>query len=70
MINPNFNLDADPQKGEEEIVLSDKGLDELRRSLAGKVVGPKDTEYDPHNILRRNQNIPPICGGVAVLARS
>ena len=27
-------------------VLSDKSLDELRRSLAGTVVGPADAEYD------------------------
>ncbi len=29
-----------------ERVLSDKSLDELRRSLAGTVVGPEDAEYD------------------------
>ena len=46
MTNPKFNLDADPQKRDNGKVLSDKSLDELRRSLAGTVVGPADGEYD------------------------
>jgi FAD/FMN-containing dehydrogenase len=46
MMNPKFNLDADPQKGDKEKVLSDKSLDELRSSLAGTVVGPADAAYD------------------------
>ncbi len=46
MINPKSNLNADPQKGDDEKVLSEKSLDDLRRSLAGTVVGLADAEYD------------------------
>jgi FAD/FMN-containing dehydrogenase len=46
MINPKSNLEADPQKGDKEKVLSDKSLDELRGSLAGTVALPADAEYE------------------------
>src|SRR6266508_5622598 len=46
MIDAESNLDADPQQVDQQKVLSDKSLNELRHSLYGIVVLPADAEYD------------------------
>jgi FAD/FMN-containing dehydrogenase len=45
MIDPEFNLDKESQKMDQQNVLSEKDLGELRRSLGGTVILPADSEY-------------------------